>query len=177
MSANRFPDLASFMGPDFDRECSQRDTFIRARRSLEAQIYADCALRGIVALPVDDPPKTLAGLRLARTMEGSGRIPVLMGHSERTIYSTPRANHRYRAWHDTEHLLLNRGMDFDGERAVALAGLERVHGVDEKRLLWIESYGQVAYRARHGAFPYDQRAFAEYAWIHGLGRAVERGGF
>lgn len=109
-------------------------------------------------------PSSLAELK--RRSRRDGVITVSSLHSERTIYGDPEVNFAARAWHDACHVLANAGFDDAGERAVCRlqqAQLALVYGVDTsllfRRIVWAEVVGQLQFKARHGAFPVDQRAF------------------
>lgn len=152
-----------------------------AARELGALIAADCALRDIQARVVVDAPYDLATLLARVERHGAGwTIPVSGAHSDRTVHG-PVGNVRFRAWRDVDHVEGALPFDVPGELAAARRGLDRLRARGASRealdLLDVEVRGQVLYRARHGAFPSDQVAFAAHAFAHGLPCAVERGGF
>lgn len=171
-------------------------------RSLENQLLAIVGRRPpyyLEALPIvraDQAPSTLAelldcsadvvhiesetgagALELAnRPGELVGqRIPVWAGASARTIWSGPRVNYLFRAWHDATHLACAAEFDHDGEMEVARRQCAQIEGKPEKALLWAETAGQVLYHCAHGAFPTDQRVFVAHAVAHGLDRTIARG--
>lgn len=146
-------------------------------RSLESQVLADCALRGIVPVPLAVAPSTLDALREAMASYPTGRIPVWAGGSSRTVFSGAAANNRFRAHHDAAHLDADAPMTLAGEYVAFTEQAKRIAGRWERHLLGIEILGQAAYRARHGTFPDNQEAFTRHAWARGLTVAVERGGF
>jgi len=167
--------------------------------SLECQLIARCAREGlyrIEALALDaDEPQSLADLREATRGEchpddtragriygpdgpfdiQGERIPVWSGASTRTIWSGPRVNYLFRAWHDSVHLLLGADFDPAGELDVARYQCREIHGSAERALLWIETAGQVQYHAAHGAFPSNQRRFVIDALRFGLETSIGRG--
>jgi hypothetical protein len=147
---------------------------------LESFIRADCALRRITYRTVERAPASLRELRLRMNPSPWMVVPVSGANSDGTVWSNRSGNYRFRAWHDAEHLAIGAEFDVRGELDVAAASIARVRdsvSAGAVRLLSIEVVGQVMYRARQGAFPTDQVAFTEYAWKHGINRAVERGGF
>lgn len=109
-------------------------------------------------------PSSLAELK--RRSKRDGVITVSSLHSECTIYGDPEVNFAARAWHDACHVLANAGFDDAGERAVCAlqqSQLATVYGAASsllfRRIIEAEVIGQLEYKARHGAFPVDQRAF------------------
>lgn len=164
--------------------------------SLERQIAALCARPApyrIEALPLEhgapdsyaalveatgprSPIPGAGAIRCERTGALIGeRIPVWSGASERTIWSRPSANHLFRAWHDSHHILLCADFSRDGERRAAEYALSLVHGRAERAILWAETEGQQEYCARWGAFPDAQRDFVRDCIVHGIPRTVARG--
>lgn len=150
----------------------------------------------IDAVIVDDAPSTLdALLDATRGTIGMGdarggtimdagrpygqRIPVSGEHAERTIWSDPEVNALFRAWHDALHILHVAPMDQDGETLIARAHQTeaRRHGLPAplRAVLWAETYGQTLFHAKHGTFPFDQRAFVRAAVTDGVTSAVRMG--
>lgn len=113
---------------------------------------------------VADAPDTLAKLKARAKRDGV--ITVSSLHSDLTIYGDPEVNYAARAWHDACHILANAEFDDAGERAVCelqCKQLRMVYGDASSRLFQAivraEVAGQLEYKAAHGAFPADQRAF------------------
>lgn len=111
-----------------------------------------------------DAPSTLAELK--RRAKRDGRITVSSLHSDMTIYGDPEVNFAARAWHDACHILAGAPFNDEGERAVAelqKQQLRAVYGEASSRLFCAivdaEVIGQLDYKATHGEFPRDQRAF------------------
>lgn len=107
----------------------------------------------------DDAPQTFAALKRRR----DSTIVVWSGASGRTIYDRPEVNAAFRAIHDTAHLALDAGFDFDSENRVAAQCVEaaRRNGLDEVACaaLDFDSAGQNEYFRTHGRFVDDQEAF------------------
>lgn len=168
--------------------------------SLEKQMIALCARQApywIEALPIQNArqaPDSLASLLDATAgrvhkssdsgagwlTEGDGpfhgmRIPVWAGASARIIWSGPRVNWLFRAWHDCTHIETASDFDQDGELRVARAQCALIEGKPERAILWAETAGQVLYHCAHGAFPQDQRRFVLDAIRFGLDLTIERG--
>ena len=109
-------------------------------------------------------PDTLEGIT-ARA--ASGCFVVWDGASDKTIFSMPRANHSFRAWHDRAHVMLQAPLNREGEQAVlelqtrelrALFG-DTPEADFAARVLYAEIRGQFDYEAANGRFPENQRAF------------------
>lgn len=93
----------------------------------------------------------------------TGRVCVWSGASGRTIFSGPGVNYAFRAWHDWRHICLRAPFDYAGERRVWTAQSADL-GLPwdgAQRLLWIEVMGQLEHKRLYGAFPVDQRSFAQ----------------
>lgn len=90
-------------------------------------------------------------------------IPVSNVGCDRTIYSSPAVNYAFRAWHDSIHLVLDVGFDFDGELAVALhhVRVAELAGLPKRDIdmLWADTYGQRLYHEYTGSFVDDQEGF------------------
>ena len=158
-----------------------REEFDRALASLEWQIATDCASRGIVPVAREHAPSDLQALRWAvhaLRIDPFGTymfIPVWSGASDRTIWSSPAANWRFRAWHDAQHLELRAEFDPAGERTVARLALRRTLGTYCRRILWAEVWGQIEHFQRFGVFPTDQSAFVRACFVLGHSAALARG--
>lgn len=118
---------------------------------------------------VEHGPSTLAELREGYAQHGV--IPVWIGGSDHTIYSSPVINHAYRAWHDSFHLSLGAEFHPRGEARVNAAQQSAAlhYGLCEEslRALHFDTWGQVAYSARHdGEFPTDQAAFVAACFVN-----------
>lgn len=172
-------------------------------RSLELQLIALCARQApyrIEALPIVDArhaPDSLArllestaGTVAPESESGAGairehgspsgallgeRIPVWAGASERTIWSGPRVNYLFRAWHDSVHVAACADFDTAGELETARRQCAQIEGKPERAILWAETAGQVLYHAAHGAFPDDQRRYVLDCIRFGLDRTIARG--
>ena len=106
-------------------------------------------------------------------------IPVFDGGCEDTIYSSPRVNHAFRAWHDSLHLILDEDFSLHGEREVAarhvLAAERAGLSWRDKEMLWADTYGQRAYYQQTGEYVKDQAAFVGACMEMGLGTVLESG--
>lgn len=123
------------------------------------------------AFPVSESgaPDSLESLRALSSVSSNGTlcIPVLRDHSEGTIWGPPAANHAFRAWHDSHHLVLSTRFDRQGEyatwahadRALVGAGLD----ILPRLIIRAEIVGQVDYHETWGSFPEDQVAFCRAA--------------
>ena len=133
--------------------------------SLERTMVRAADAAGLVAVPVPGhlAPASLDALRSATWVDDDAHvcIPVSREHSDRTIWSGREANWIFRAWHDWLHLKLSAEMDFDGEIRVAHAHLSAIEGAEDRKILWAETAGQVAFHAAFGFFPRDQRLFVQ----------------
>lgn len=150
-----------------------------AARSMLAAVIADSALRGIRARVVPDAPSTLPALLAAVEVDAVGMVvPVSGEHSASAVFG-PDGNARVRAWHDAEHADGRLPFTLAGEVEASRRAVARLRALgaspDALFLADVEVRGQTLHRARHGAFPSDQGAFARLAFRHGLGAAVERG--
>lgn len=125
-----------------------------------------------IPVPAEDAPATLADLkRRARRVDyfapmAGWEIPVSQDHSDRTIWSSPAMNLRFRAWHDAVHVALDLPFDRHGERAACLFQIGQVAPwttAADRRILDGEVYGLVAAFLDVGRFPDDQRAYVR-AW-------------
>lgn len=106
---------------------------------------------------------------LCAQMSTVGAIVPWSGASDATIYSAPEINHAFRAWHDWHHWA--GGLDFSPEAEARvcqrqIAEMLDLHGLNAVTERWVrildaEINGQVAYFARWGRFPDNQRAFVE----------------
>lgn len=166
-------------------------------RSLERQLIAICAQqapRYIEALPCTEAPSTLAELveetahftqwdsetgHGALLLPGGERIgerfPVWSGASVDTIWSGPRVNYLFRAWHDSLHVALSAELDLAGELELARAHCAMIEGKPERSILWAETAGQVQYFYRWGCFPSRQRIFVSHCFRFGVEQTVDRG--
>lgn len=129
--------------------------------------------QAILALaPLGFEARAIAPATFAQVMEcerSHGRVIVWEGASDGTIYSDPKVNHAFRAWHDACHIAGEHGFTLDGERATCerqIASL-RIHfpraPIFIDTLLRAEVIGQAEHFARTGEFPADQAAFiADY---------------
>ena len=104
------------------------------------------------------------------------RIPVFDGGCEHTIYSEPRVNHAFRAWHDSTHLRLEAAFDEHGECEVATAHWRSVKNaglsVADQSAIWFDTWGQYAYYLKHGAYIYNQALFVAACFKVGLNEAI-----
>jgi hypothetical protein len=118
-------------------------------------------------------PQSLVELQAqARRPQG---FAVWTGGSDRTVWSSARANWRARAWHDFVHLELAAGFDLAGEIETARAQLEEITGALARRVQWVDTAGQQYYFHHFGAFPTDQRAFTVSALAQGVLPAIAAG--
>lgn len=114
-----------------------------------------------------DAPNTLEGL--TAHVRATGRMLVWNGASTGTIFGSPEVNFAFRAWHDAIHVLGNHAFTLEGELEVAEVQKAwlRSHYPNHPnlsrwvRLIDIEVVEQSKHFAAYGAFPEDQRAFAE----------------
>jgi len=167
---------------------------------LEAVVLAalDSPLLMIEPIPVDRGPEDLEEL-LELTADESGdpwtpgwarevgtgrqvlRMPVWIGASKRTIWSSPTVNYAFRAWHDHLHILHCAGFDPSGEFIVAKAHERALRGTEadnpgDRLILRAETQGQILYHQRWDRFPTDQRAFVVRCVRKGILASVEEGG-
>lgn len=144
-------------------------------RPLALRMLQVCAMQGIWridAIVTAESPASLAEL-LEATREG-GPVPVSGEHGDHTIWGSAALNALFRAWHDTTHVLLSAEFDREGERRVANAQVSHApRGTED--ILWAETFGQVAFHERWGAFPARQREFVLFALRHGLESALAEG--
>lgn len=155
--------------------------FQAARRAFSGKVES-IALRalskhgyyGINPLAVG--PNSLDELKAA-TSQGSRLFPVYAGHSDRTIYNSPRINLLMRAWHDLVHLELDAPFTYEGELAVGRAQLQHpsIDGADSI-LLHADIIGQIEFYAAIGTFPDDQRGFVLDYINHGPTHAISAHG-
>jgi len=102
-------------------------------------------------------------------LDAGHRMVVYNGGSEQTIYGDPEVNFAFRAWHDWCHWRGRHDFSHEGERAACAMQSEHLialYGESSqtrrwRRILQAEIIGQRDHFDRHGAFPEDQRAFAE----------------
>lgn len=96
---------------------------------------------------------------------GIDSLPVSGAASDASIYSKPRINVAFRAWHDSLHLVLQTDFSYAGEMLTADAHQRALTGqlgcfeAEAKALLWADTAGQTMYHRTHGDFPADQAAF------------------
>lgn len=106
---------------------------------------------------------------LCQQYELFGKISVREGNSDRTIFSEPRFNQAFRAWHDWTHLHYRYDFSAEGERKTCIAQMNLVccvYRCTDKALEWCDLIyadvvGQAEYEARHGVFPEDQKGFVQ----------------
>jgi len=115
----------------------------------------------------DTAPQTLE--ELIDHIHRTGRMLVWSGASDRTIFACPETNYAFRAWHDFHHWKRLLPFTDAGERSVCVqqvADLTELYGegditVSMCRVVYAEVVGQLIHKREFGAFPNDQRAFAE----------------
>ncbi|WP_396146078.1 hypothetical protein [Flavobacterium sp.] len=91
----------------------------------------------------------------------TAKIHIWTGASETTIFSDPKINWYFRAWHDYIHINYNLGYSFEEESMVAskqCAMLDK-DWLLEKELVQIEILAQGQYFQVHSDFPVNQRKF------------------
>lgn len=130
---------------------------------LEAYILAEVARKRIVVRAMAKAPSITDAFV---TDKGEWYIYVWSGASARTIWSSPKMNHTFRAWHDSTHLETGLGLDPASELALAerTCAEARARGLSEEAtaVLYAETAGQIEYYTRHGnTFPENQRAFVK----------------
>lgn len=135
----------------------------RASPALESAILALAPPHVATQTAPSNLPELLAAWE--RYILDGTPLPVYDGACDRTIYSSARVNHAFRAWHDSIHVTLAAEFNAAGERAVSAAAVETLRrwpGITQADLLAMhfEVVGQLEYAARHGGeFPVDQAAF------------------
>lgn len=98
-----------------------------------------------------------------------GKISVRKDNSDRTIFSEPKYNQAFRAWHDWTHLTYMLDFTFEHEKQTCWHQQSRLlslYGTNGRTKFWcslIEAdvIGQAEYEARHGMFPEDQKGFVQ----------------
>lgn len=102
-------------------------------------------------------------------------IPVFDGGCELTIYSEPKINHAFRAWHDRTHLRIDAGFDYDGEFAVALSHRASVRGaglaLSDAKAIMFDTIGQYRYYQTHNAYIHNQALFVAACFKVGIREA------
>jgi hypothetical protein len=103
---------------------------------------------------------------LKKHLDPGGRMIVLSGRSETTIYADAHVNHAFRAWHDFCHWRGCFDLTAEGERAACAMQCDdlcELYGdrPEWRRLVHAEVVAQAEYFKRHRRFPSNQRAFVE----------------
>lgn len=128
-------------------------------------------------------PSSLDELRAAYAT--GQRLPVFGGCIDRTIYSSPEDNLRFRAWHDAVHLCLGAPFTPEGEEAVARQQVRQlaewanytgcVTGAEHAAaILYADVMAQVEYFEEYQAFPDNQLSFIRTYLIEGEDVALDR---
>lgn len=124
----------------------------------------------------ENSPSTYEGLIAEH--EARGRITVWSGGSRNTIFSSPKVNWAFRAWHDAKHIFNARPFTLEGELLACEDMLDdiawnkfpepvgRFQTVPRSwaRLTFCEVVGQAEYFAATGKFPTHQARFAAH-WL------------
>ncbi len=105
-------------------------------------------------------------------------IPVYDGGCDSSMYATPGANHAFRAWHDYTHLRLNAGFSVADELRVAREHVRQLRKFtdctpEDRRAVWYDTAGQIAYYQKHGEYVTNHRAFIARCFEVGIARAIE----
>ncbi len=137
---------------------------IQALRDLVVGVHGQLPILPYVVVYDGSAPTDLEGLR--RGLRETGQIVVDGDHSGLTIYRSMGLNHKFRAWHDTCHLVLNAPMTPKGEAMVCRFQQRQTETMMAagtaffaKLALYAEIVGQGKYQAKHGQFPDNQEAF------------------
>lgn len=96
-----------------------------------------------------------------RRFKETGKIHIWTGASENTIFSDPKINLYFRAWHDYIHINYNLDYSFEGESIVASKQCDMLDKfwLLERELVQIEILAQGQYFQVHSEFPVNQRKF------------------
>lgn len=103
--------------------------------------------------------------------EHDGILTVWNGASDSAIYGR-EGNLAFRAWHDSIHLA--RALSFDAADEYRVAERQAQQSGRLARFVWADTAGQVAYYARWGRFPTNQREYAR-AFLASESAALARG--
>lgn len=100
-----------------------------------------------------------------------GVLTVWNGASESAIYGR-EGNLAFRAWHDSIHVA--RSLSFDAADEYRVAERQAAQSGRLARFVWADTAGQVAYYARWGRFPTNQREYVR-AFLASESQALARG--
>ena len=110
-------------------------------------------------------------------------MPVYAGGCDNTIYSHPRYNYAFRAWHDRVHLDLDLGFGKLDEIRVCNEQVRQARArsvmlglnEDDIRALTADIAGQVLYYYKYNEFVNDQALFVGACLEHGIFTTLESG--
>lgn len=148
--------------------------------TLELQLVALARRAKVRAIPrpAGAAPSTFDHLAdAAFRRNGMLFVPVWNGASDDTIWSGPRVNFLFRAWHDSHHLETGAGFDTVGESHLAEHGARMIDGARDRAILRAETIGQVLYLDAWGTFPMRQREFVAACVATSINETVARGGY
>lgn len=112
------------------------------------------------------------------------RVPVYDGGCDRTIYSHPRYNYAFRAWHDKIHIDLDLSFSKMDELRVCNEHLRQMRdhmamfnlNDEDSAAIQYDVAGQVLYYYKYKSYVYDQAAFVQACFNEGSLFEVLRSG-
>ena len=110
-------------------------------------------------------------------------LPVYQGGCDRTIYSNPRYNYAFRAWHDKIHLDLGLSFSKLDEIKVCNEHVRQIreHAImfnlneDDVRAMHCDVAGQVLYYYKYNEFVNDQALFVGACMENGIFSTLDSG--
>ena len=152
----------------------------RASRALEALVLNMAPLHH----PSEYAPASFTALKYwDKHAEPSDSMPVYDGGCNNTIYSHPRYNYAFRAWHDRVHLDINAGFGKLDEIKVCNEQVRQARrrqtmlGLtdDDIRALIADVAGQVLYYYKYNEFVDDQSMFVADCMDDGIFTTLDKG--
>ena len=147
------------------------DEFNQARKDVERYLILwEEALKsqGLRVGVMQDAPSTYKDV--VNSFLNTGILVVYEGASENTIFSHPRINHLFRAWHDLGHITNKLDFQFHNERKLGeiqanevydallnTAGHDRANNA--RSLVRAEIIGQIEYYQIHRKYVDDQKSY------------------
>ena len=126
---------------------------------------------GLSYKPTDKAPESFAELK-KQVAHSGGIIPIADYGCDHTIYPDPETNLKFRFWHDSIHLAIDKGFSYREELDVASCHLAvaRAAGLSPLALSILEAdtLGQTEYYKKYHEFVHDQDAFCDSVLQNGL---------
>lgn len=124
---------------------------------------------GFSYIETDSAPESFEDLEAAfkHSMQTRAPLPVYMGASEDTIYTSMEANWAFRFWHDVIHASNGYRFTLEDEAKCSLKQAECIANYfgknsDEYRLFIADTIGQSVYAEIHGGlFPDNQLSYVK----------------